>query len=367
MLPPNSHNPEERRFVQELALHVTPIRYVRGIGIKGLRPHQLRSIPRRLAGGTGRDESVACGSLAILPFRTGRARTINAWWLRRQLIRLTDGRPDRWKLWTRFPSPELVDALESLHFARLVYEPIDAYAAAEDLTGAERDRLIQAEARLARRAMVITGGLGLAERFRMVPGGSHWLPFGHDLKRPRSSGGIGTTIGRPRLCVVGEFDWRMDEGLLASLAERRPEWQLVLAGPRRHPWGNRLARFANVHWLGQVPPDRVHAVVAGCEIALIPYRLTDWTNACLPVKVFDYLSEGTPVAATPLPELSLFSDVVRLVPPENFEAAIAEALQRSDGKLRANRRLAAKRFTLQDRARHAARLLQGEFALAPSA
>jgi glycosyltransferase involved in cell wall biosynthesis len=257
--------------------------------------------------------------------------------------------------------------LESLHFARLVYEPIDAYSAAEDLTVAERDRLIRAEERLAKRAMVITGGLAVAERFRTVPGGSHWLPFGNDLNRHRSPGGIGTTIGRPRLCVVGEFDWRMDEALLASLADRRPEWQLVLAGPRRRPWGNRLARFANVHWLGRVRADRVHAVIADCEIALIPYRMTDWTRACLPVKVFDYLAEGKPVVATPLPELSLFKDVVKLVPPENFEAAIVEALQVTGPKVREEFLWASRRFTMQDRAVQAAGLLQSEFALAPTA
>jgi hypothetical protein len=116
-----------------------------------------------------------------------------------------------------------------------------------------------------------------------------------------------------------------------------------------------------------VPADRVHAVIADCEVALIPYRLTDWTSACLPVKVFDYLAEGKPVVATPLPELSLFKDVVTLVAAEDFEGGIVETLDRTGRKVRAQRRWASKRFTMQDRANHAAGLLKGEFSLAPSA
>jgi hypothetical protein len=95
--------------------------------------------------------------------------------------------------------------------------------------------------------------------------------------------------------------------------------------------------------------------------------MTDWTRACLPVKVFDYLAEGKPVVATPLPELSLFKDVVKLVPPENFEAAIVEALKLTGPKVREEFRRASRRLTMQDRAMHAAGVLQGEFALVPTA
>jgi hypothetical protein len=369
MLPPDSHNPEEYRFVQELASHVPCLHYLRGIGIKGLRLHQVLSIPSRIAGlgapvtdGTIRDRS-----LLIIPFRSGLATGVNSWWIRRQLLRLTAGSPDRWTLWTRFPSPELVDALESLAFGRLVYEPIDWYAAAEDLSLADRQRLVQAEARLAKRAMVITGGLALAERFRSSPGGSHWLPFGHDLNRESGGEGICPSVSRPRLCVVAELDWRLDDVLLCALAKKHPDWQLVMAGPRRRPWGDQLARFGNVRWLGRIPAARVRPVIADSDVTLIPYRLTDWTSACLPVKVFEYLAEAKPVVATPLPELTLLKDVVTLVPPHRFEAAIVEALSTTVPGTKERRLQAVTRFTLQDRARRAAGLLQDELTLAPTA
>jgi glycosyltransferase involved in cell wall biosynthesis len=248
-----------------------------------------------------------------------------------------------------------------------VYEPIDSYAAAQDLSPAESHRIVQSERVLIRRAMVISGALGLAERFRTAPGGSHWLPFCHDLTGRLDGKGVGAAIARPRLCVVGEFDWRVDEALLCQLAARHPEWQLVMAGPRRRAWGELLTGFANVHWLGRIPTSRVRPVIADCDITLIPYRLTDWTQTCLPVKVFEYLAEAKPVVATPLPELSLLKDVVSLVPADQFEAAIAQGMSQTGQKACDHRRRASTRFTLQARARAAARLLQGEPALAPTA
>src|SRR5207302_7204465 len=98
------------------------------------------------------DRSIRAQSLLILPVRSGLARRLNGWWLRAQLLRLTSGRPDRWTLWTRFPSPELVDVLDSLIFSRVVYEPIDRYAAAEDLSRPERTRLLRGGGRVAPRS-----------------------------------------------------------------------------------------------------------------------------------------------------------------------------------------------------------------------
>jgi hypothetical protein len=366
MLPPDSHNPEEGRFVEELAKEVPHLHYLRGIGVKGLRLHQLVSLPSRI-GAWRRPVSVGnlrSGSLIILPLRTGLARKFNAWWLRRQLRRLTGGNANDWILWTRFPSPELVEALESMPFASIVYEPIDRYAAAEYLSVRERRRLVESEKGLVRRASVIAGSLTLTERFRGAGGGSHWLPFGHDLGRRPAGKGIDASLSRPRLCIVGGFDWRVDEALLYSLAQRRPEWQLVLAGPRRRPWGNRLRELPNVHWLGRIPAQRVRAVIADCDVALIPYRLTDWTSACLPIKVFEYLAEAKPVIATPLPELDLFRDVLTLVPAEKFEAAIAQALEHPNPAAQEPRRQAAKRFTLQARAQRAGQLLYERVGLA---
>jgi glycosyltransferase involved in cell wall biosynthesis len=362
MLGPASHNPEERRFVAELAPYFDRVHYLRGIGVKGLGTRHLRSLPARLAerrsgAGNGR---VARGSLLILPLRRWPARPINVAWLRGQLnARLG---PGRWTLWTRFPSPELIDAVASLPLHALVYEPIDRYSAAANFSPRERRRIRAAEGRLLERATVITGGQLLAQEFRNAAGGSHWLPFGLDLARESSGPGLPTGIGRPRLAVIGGLDWRLDEELLLTLAIRHPGWQLVFVGPRTPPWGRLLEGRPNVHWLGTLPAARVGPVVADADVALIPYRETDWTRACLPVKVFEYLAQGKPVIATPLPELEPFGDVITVARAADFPGAVLHALRVERPEIAARRRQAALRFTLQDRARRAAALLDPSLA-----
>jgi glycosyltransferase involved in cell wall biosynthesis len=350
LLPPESHNSEERRFVEELGKQVFQIRYVRGIGVKGLG---LRHIARLTSW-----ESSVQRRLAIVPLRNRRLRALNVNWLRKQLIAATDGEPREWVFWTRFPSPELVEAAADIPFREIVYEPIDRYPAADDFSPSESRRLIDAEAHLVEMATVITGARGLAENFRRASGGSHWLPFGHDVGRPSKGDGLPSALRRPRLLVIGELDWRIDDELLGRLGREHPEWTLILVGPRRKNWGTPLQGLKNVKWFGRIPAERVRTVVRDCDVTLIPYRLTEWTRACLPVKLFEYLAEGKPVVATPLPELEPFNNVVASVPAANFGAAIAAALEDDDVDAQACRRQAALRFTLEDRARRAVTLVE---------
>lgn len=359
MLAPDHHNPEERRFVQELSRYFIPVHYLRGVGVKGLSLHQLQSLPSRLyhlVSGGAPSNGFVQGSLAIVPLRSGPAFRLNAFWLRGQLERLAAGSVNAWTLWIRFPSPELVEALGTLPLARIVYEPIDRYASAPNFSDNERGRILDAEAKLSRRATVITGGHGLAQAFKAAMGGSHWLPFGNDLAHESRGPGIPETIARPRLGLAARLDWRVDQDLLRELASHRPDWQLILAGPRENGWGKKLDQLKNVHWLGSVPVERIRQVVRDCDVTLIPYHLTDWTAACLPVKLFDYLAEGKPVIATPLPELAAFADVVTTAERAGFQAAVERALLEGEPEAASRRRQAAVRFTLQDRARRAAEL-----------
>jgi glycosyltransferase involved in cell wall biosynthesis len=361
MVGPDSHNQEERRFVEELSSKFTASYYLRGVGIKGLRPHQLKSIPRRLRRGLLGEPLTKLreGSLFLIPLRHT-TREFNTRWIRRQLNDLMRRTQAEWTLWIRFPSPELVDAINQIPEVRVIYEPIDLYSAAEDLSAAHRKRLLAAEARLIKRATVVTGGKQLAERFQRAECESHWLPFGRDERQMAIGVGLPDEIPRPRLGLVGCLDWRVDELLLVSLMTTHPDWQLILAGPRVRPWGQRLKRLTNVHWLGRIPVNRVRLVIRGCDVTLIPYRLTDWTSHCLPVKVFEYLAEGKPVVATPLPELALLRDVVTFAPADSFGDAVEAALDDTSAPAQERRRQAVDRFTLQDRARRAVELVHGK-------
>lgn len=339
------------------------MRYVRGIGIKGFASRQVRSLftSNVVAGAEG------ASRLLIFPPRSV-LYPLNVAFLRRQLDDLTDNTPAEWTFWTRFPSPELVQATNGMPFAATIYEPIDRYDTSLDFTRAQRQRIAQAEARLVSRATVIAGGAGIARRLSGAVGGSNWIPFGRDLaagavdqaRRPKID------AKQKRIGVVAELDWRVDAELIARIAAARPAWKIVLVGPRAKRWGTELAGLRNIEFVGRVEPSAVPEQLRSFDVSLIPYVLNDWTRACLPVKVYEYLAEGRPVVATPLPELKPFSDVIYTAGAEAFVDTIERAMRLDSEAAREARIKASMRFTLQDRARRAIALLEGKSLMVPA-
>jgi glycosyltransferase involved in cell wall biosynthesis len=362
-LPPTSANPEERTFVELLSAHLDRCVFFQGIGIKGLTLRSLRALPRRFSANHLPNphwkaaETVGRGILPILPIRSGPAARISAGMIRQSLIRITNGDFASWVFWTRFPSPELIWGIRGLAFRKVVYEAVDNYAAEPTFTTTERRRLEDAERELLSRATVITTSKRLAMRFEGAGAEVHWLPIGYDdeLKAARSE--AAERVPRPRLAVVGSLDELADECILYVVASSRPQWQLLLAGPREPGWGKSLDRLPNVHWLGALSPAQARGVTAACDVALNPCVLNSWTEHAFPVKIFDYLAEGRPVVSTPMAELDLFGDLVVQVSQGQFVSAIERALS-ADSPGSVGRRIEiARQFTLQERARRAFELV----------
>ena len=358
-LPPGSANPEERTFVELLSSYFTRTVFFQGIGVKGLTRRSLGSLLSRLA---RKNLPVSTGLetrlLPVLPMRTGVAARISAGMIRQRLTQLTESAFDQWSFWTRYPSPELVQAIRDLPFRKLVYEPVDNYAVEPVLTIDERRRLENAESELVSRAIVVTASGGLARRFHSAPHGCRWLPIGHDARvKAAPPPAIVNTVPRPRLGVTGSLDELADENILARVARSRPEWNLLLAGPRASRWGRSLDGLANVHWLGQLPQAEARGVIQACDVALNPCVNNEWTENAMPVKIFDYLAEGRPIVSTHMSELDVFGDLVIQASPAEFVQAIARAMTINDAQVTARRIETASRFIQQERARRAFELL----------
>ena len=110
---------------------------------------------------------------------------------------------------------------------------------------------------------------------------------------------------RPTVGYIGAIAEWFDVELVAHAARNRPAWNFVLIGSSAGIDSSRLRRFANIKMLGELPynalPDYVHSF----DICIIPFKLTNLIMHTNPVKVYEYLSAGKPVVATPLPELQL--------------------------------------------------------------
>jgi UDP-galactopyranose mutase len=121
------------------------------------------------------------------------------------------------------------------------------------------------------------------------------------------------TLPRPRLGFHGVIDERLDLKLIDGLAEARPQWQLMMAGPVVDIDPLSLPRRPNIHWLGMQPYERLPYLIQGWDICLMPFLLNAATAFLSPNKTLEYMAAEKPVVSTPVRDVELlYGSVVRL-------------------------------------------------------
>lgn len=287
----------------------------------GLRKPQLagrdlsrlwRRLKRGLRGARPVPEGLHVLSPLVLPLHSKEAvRRLNRWLLRFQVKRaahkLGMSEPI---LWAYVPQAEaVVDVLDP---SLVVYHCVDDVAAQK---GVDAESFREAEERFAGRAdLVLASAPALAERMRNLSNHVLYAPNVADTGTFATALDPGPVdpaleeLPHPRLVFQGAIvATKLDVGLLAQVAELRPEWSIVLVGPRGagDPTGDLspLDKAPNIHMIGPRPANDLPQVLRGADIGLIPYAINDLTRSVFPMKVYEYLAAGLPVLATPLPAL----------------------------------------------------------------
>jgi glycosyltransferase involved in cell wall biosynthesis len=131
----------------------------------------------------------------------------------------------------------------------------------------------------------------------VVPNGVDPAEWASPGDAPRWFGGLGS----PRLLYVGSLDERLDVAALGAVADASPHGSLTLVGPLLAPRHiEALRRRPNVVVRAPVGRDEVVALVAAADACLIPHLRTPLTEGMSPLKLYEYLAGGRPVAATNL-------------------------------------------------------------------
>lgn len=247
-------------------------------------------------------------------------------------------------------TPMALPLVDALHPRLVVYDCMD------DMAGRQRApaEWAQREAALLRRAsLVFAGGPALYESRRGRHANLHCLPSAVDVAEfaPSQLGGTLASreqalqadlwqarLPRPRLGFYGAIDERLDTALLAAVADARPEWQLVMAGPVVGLEPAALPARPNLHWLGAPPAALRPHLVAGWDVCLLPYALNEATRCLSPTQTLEYMAGEKPVVSTPVADVvALHGDVVRIArDPARFVEACALALDET-GRQRAER------------------------------
>lgn len=150
---------------------------------------------------------------------------------------------------------------------------------------------------------------------------------------PREAPDWFRALPSPRLLYVGTLDPRLEGETLRAVAERRPEASVVLVGPCPDPdHFAELRRLPNVTIRPAVARAELAGLVAAADVGLIPHVVTEQTRAMSPLKLYEYLAAGLPVASVELPGVAgvCASRTVLARGTEEFVAAVdaAQALGR---------------------------------------
>ena len=214
-------------------------------------------------------------------------------------------RPIRW-----YYTPMMLGFSRHIEAAAVVYDCMDELShfkfAPPELRELEQALMAEAD-------VVFTGGYSLYEAKKRQHPNIH--PFPSSVDRPHFAQARAwdaaqepedqAALARPRLGFYGVVDERMDLGLLAHLADARPDWTLCIVGPVVKIDPTDLPQRPNIRYLGGKAYADLPAYLAGWDVALMPFAINDSTKFISPTKTPEYLAGGRPVVSTPI------TDVIR--------------------------------------------------------
>lgn len=240
---------------------------------------------------------------------------------------------DEKRAWIRwYYTPMMLAFSRDLESACTIYDCMDELSnfrfAPPELRRREDELLRAAD-------IVFTGGYSLYEAKRHRHANIHPFPSSIDQAHfaKAAQGGDPTdqmSLPRPRLGYYGVIDERMDLDLLATVADARPDWQLIMVGPVVKIDPADLPRRPNIHYLGQKEYWQLPDYLSGWDVALMPFAINDSTRFISPTKTPEYLAAGRPVVSTPIKDVERHYGTLRGVKiarsPESFVGACEEAL-----------------------------------------
>ncbi|MEA2611828.1 MAG: hypothetical protein QOG32_1554 [Chloroflexota bacterium] len=208
--------------------------------------------------------------------------------------------------WLWYYTPMALPWTRDLPRAATVYDCMDELSAFRFAPPA----LLALEQELLETADVLfTGGRSLFEAKRDRHPNAYCFPSSVDAahfgraRRPQPDPTDQAGIAHPRIGYFGVIDERIDLELLAAVAAARPEWQLVMLGPLAKIAEADLPTAPNIHWLGRKAYGELPAYLAGWDVAIMPFAISEATRFISPTKTPEYLAGGVPVVATPVADV----------------------------------------------------------------
>ena len=195
----------------------------------------------------------------------------------------------------------------ALPLARALGPRLLAYDVMDDLAsfkGAPAELKLRQRQALKLADVVFTGGRSLQQSVVPArPERTYCFPSGVDVDHFAPAAGLRRPGPRPVAGYVGVIDERLDLGLIASLAEALPDWDVRMVGPVLKIDPADLPQAPNIEYTGPAPYGDLPSVLAGFDVALMPFALNEATRSISPTKSLEYLAAGLPVVSTRVPDV----------------------------------------------------------------
>nr|MBA4167523.1 glycosyltransferase family 1 protein [Chitinophagaceae bacterium] len=162
---------------------------------------------------------------------------------------------------------------------------------------------------MSRASIVFTGGHSLYAAKKHQHPNIHSFPSSIDKKHFMQARNVKkqpedqASIPHPRFGFYGVIDERFDIELIREVAEKRPDWQIVLVGPVVKIDPATLPRNPNIHYLGGKSYNELPSYLGGWDIAMVSFALNESTKFISPTKTPEYLAGGRPVISTSIKDV----------------------------------------------------------------
>ncbi|HEY0822290.1 MAG TPA: glycosyltransferase [Ramlibacter sp.] len=232
--------------------------------------------------------------------------------------------------WIWFYTPMALPMADRLAPDGIVYDCMDELSM---FRGAPRELIDQETALFKAADVVFTGGRSLHNAKKSRHRNVHCFPSSVDALHFRQGTGdhpLQEHVPHPRLGYCGVIDERIDLDLIAGVADRRPDWQIVMVGPVVKIDPASCPQRPNIHWLGQQGYDDLPAFINGWDVCLLPFALNESTRFISPTKTLEYMACGRPCVSTAIRDVvEPYGHVVPIhADAAGFVAACESFLQR---------------------------------------
>ncbi|MGE5398618.1 MAG: glycosyltransferase, partial [Chitinophagales bacterium] len=146
--------------------------------------------------------------------------------------------------------------------------------------------------------------------------------------------------------VAPWIDWE----LMDYISEHNNNYDFLIIGPLYGEFAD-IVRRDNIHYLGRKSYAELPQYLQYFDVCIIPFKLTSMTEACNPIKMYEYLSAGKPIVTTDMPEVRNINGIYVGRTKEEFNQYIKEALEENDFVKKMRRMKVAKANSWASRAK----------------